>query len=245
LNQIKSLLDPFNAEGFIKVGNPISMLPALGYSTTQPADKIQDYAIINLTTYIATNFAKYSEMYPGLTQEQIIEEVKNKYRGWYEEFSPDPTDAENPSNPYSKTGKYGVITRTYTEWLSRNVVSEYFRAAYFAHINGIVTLALLYDMLEGNLTERGSLLSAFITGARPVRIDPRPLNNASWGRIGGKLDALFIGAVRGEFAPTTVQLIAAAGGARKTRKAKGTRRQRNRPRGTHKKMAKRRMTRRA
>jgi hypothetical protein len=223
LGAIKALLDPFNAEGFIKFGNPISMLPELGYSKERRgATTIEDYNIADLNEIFKGDSAKKAE-------------VLSKYKEWYSYF---PVEA-------AISHEYGSRTLTFDQWANRGYVSEYFRAAYFAHINGIVTLALLYDILEGNLTERGSLLSAFITGARPVRIDPRPLNNASWGRIGGKLNALFIGAVLGKFNSDTVRLIAMGGGARKTRKAKGTRRQRNRPRRTHKKMAKRRKTRRA
>jgi hypothetical protein len=195
---IKLLLNPFNddKDGYINKNHPIAREVSYKFITKKNAETPQDYHL-------------------GSTEEQGVVPRKNEREEYSSFYSMFPDEAKLI---YDKDG----IKQSFNVWLEKDgKVSEYFRAAYYAQRYGIVTLAVLNDLVENDMTATGSLLKGFIVTA-DGKVALGPINKINlynkWDRIPFILEAIFAGVIIGRISKESISLL--IGGKRKNRKTR-------------------------
>jgi hypothetical protein len=195
---IKLLLNPFNddKDGYINKNHPIAREVSYKFITKKNAETPQDYHL-------------------GSTEEQGVVPRKNEREEYSSFYSMFPVEADLI---YDKDG----IKQSFNVWLEKDgKVSEYFRAAYYAQRYGIVTLAVLNDLVENDMTATGSLLKGFIVTA-DGKVALGPINKINlynkWDRIPFILEAIFAGVIIGRISKESISLL--IGGKRKNRKTR-------------------------
>jgi len=194
---IKLLLNPFNDDkyGYINKNHPIAKEVSYEFITKKYAETPQDYHL-------------------GTTEELGVvarKKEREEYSSFYSMF-PDEANLI-----YNKDG----IAKSFNDWLEdNNQVSEYFRAAYYAQRYGIVTLAVLNDLVENDMTATGSLLKGFIVTGTTVYVGSIKKINLydKWEMIPFRLEAIFVGVIRGQISIESIRLL--IGGKRKNRKTR-------------------------
>jgi len=195
---IKLLLNPFNndANGYINKGHPIAANKSLGYASKDGAETPADYFLGNIIDRPIIQKTR--------SVSKLLEPLQQEYSVYYD-MLPSISDTKPTGN-----------AKTYRELLAEGQFSEYIKAVYYAQIDGLITLAILNDLIERNFAENKSLLFGYIPklGRNVPRIDIT--TDGGWGAIPGKLQVLFICVVDGEVPRELVPLL--SGGSRKTQK---------------------------
>ena len=209
---IKLLLNPVDDEtGYINKAHPLAQEPFFGYCSIKNAVVPSDYAVVKTET--------------GVVPRQRTTE---EYSVYYDVFHDIAAEIYTKDTAEPK--------RTYTQLLDIGDFSEYFKAAYYAQIDGLICLAFLNDWHENNLRENKSLFWNYIEGihpAAPVNIWDR------WDECTNILENIFAAVILGNISRVTLALL--RGGNRKTKKRRGTHRKvrSNNNQKTHKNISKR------
>lgn len=213
INYIKLLLDPFNddANGYIKSFHPIAKYKSLGYARTNIEDSAKDPNDYVLSKIEVNRIGPITRGYEGeIIKGEEFNENSDTYSPYYDLF-PDIAETIETTNKEKFRDLINMKGPTY-------YVSEYFKAAYYLQIDGLITLAILNDLIERNFAENKSLLFNYLPklGIRIPSIDIA--TERGWGAIPGKLEALFLCVVDGKLSSEVVDLL--SGGKRKNRKTR-------------------------
>ena len=213
INYIKLLLDPFNddANGYIKSFHPIAKYKSLGYARTNIEDSAKDPNDYVLSKIEVNRIGPITRGYEGkIIKGEEFNENRDTYSPYYDLF-PDIAETIETTNKETFRNLINMKGPTY-------YVSEYFKAAYYLQIDGLITLAILNDLIERNFAENKSLLFNYLPklGTRIPSIDIA--TERGWGAIPGKLEALFLCVVDGKLPSEVVDLL--SGGKRKNRKTR-------------------------
>ena len=209
IDYIKLLLNPFNDEnGYIKSLHPIAIHKSLGYAIEDSAKDPNDYALAKIEV---NRIRAITREYEG---KQIIgkdfTDNRDAYSPYYDLFS-DIADTIETTTGETFGALINKVGPTY-------YVSEYFKAAYYVQIDGLITLAILNDLIERNFAENKSLLFNYLPklGTRIPPIDIA--TEIGWGAIRTKLEVLFLCVVDGKVPSSVLDLL--SGGKRKNRKTR-------------------------